>query len=119
MLGRAVRPHHRNTEGEHFWTGWRRCSGLRCNRIGWACSGGVAQWAYSGILIDGTGQVLNPKPISLTSQEIDLHLRGGAWMAGYDWNGSPCTITMVGNGGALDDVRPNEQPFRMLLCKNG
>ena len=27
------------------------------------------------------------------SQAIDLHLQGTAWVARYDWNGSPCTTT--------------------------
>jgi hypothetical protein len=94
----------RNNEGEHSRIGWRRCNGLRCNRIGWSCSGGVAQ------------RVLQRH---LTSQEIDLLLQGGAWVAAYDWKGPPCTITMDGNGGVLDDVYPNEQPLRMLLCMNG
>ncbi|WP_123026265.1 hypothetical protein [Mycolicibacterium stellerae] len=87
--------------------------------------------SYNGTLIDGAGQVLNPDPVGLTfsacgpdcthmttpSQEIDLHLQGGAWVAGYDWNGSPCTITLDGNGTVLDDVCPNEQPLRMSLTK--
>jgi hypothetical protein len=88
---------------------------------------------YNGILIDGAGQVLNPNPIGLSfaacgpdcthmktpSQEIDLHLQGAAWVAGYDWHGSPCTITLDGNTSILDDVCPNEQPLRMSLTKAG
>ncbi|MDZ4234770.1 MAG: hypothetical protein U1C73_13670 [Dietzia sp.] len=89
--------------------------------------------SYSGILIDGAGQVLNPKPISLSfapcgpdctnmttpSQNIDLRLQGGNWVAGYHWNGSPCTITVNPIARILDDVCPNQQPMRMALTRNG
>ncbi|MCV7170129.1 hypothetical protein H7I41_09395 [Mycobacterium manitobense] len=89
--------------------------------------------AYSGTLIDGAGTVLNPDPIRMTfapcgpdctrlttpSQNVELHLQGGAWVAGYTWNGAPCTITVNGTGSILDDVCPNEQPMRMALTKNG
>jgi hypothetical protein len=53
------------------------------------------------------------------SQAIDLHLQGAAWVARYDWNGSPCTITLDGNGSVFEDVCPNEQSMRMSLTNNG
>lgn len=89
--------------------------------------------SYSGLLIDGAGQVLNPKPIAMSfsacgadcarlqmpRQNVELRLQGGTWVGGYDWNGSPCAITVDGNAQVLDDVCPNEQPMRMALTKNG
>lgn len=106
-----------------------------CTAVGLAspASAEPLSGSYNGILIDGTGEVLNPKPVSLNfvpcgpdcthmktpSQAIDLHLQGTAWVARYDWNGSPCTITLDGNGSVLEDVCPNEQSMRMSLTKNG
>jgi hypothetical protein len=89
--------------------------------------------SYSGLLVDGTGQVLNPQPVAMTfaacgadcarlqmpQHSVELRLQGDAWVGGYDWNGSPCTITVDGNAQVLDDVCPNEQPMRMALTKNG
>jgi hypothetical protein len=89
--------------------------------------------SYSGTLIDGTGRVLNQKPVSLNfspcgpdcthmrtpSHDLDLHPQGDVWVANYDWNGSPCTTTVNGNTLILDDVCPNQQPMRLSLAKNG
>jgi hypothetical protein len=86
---------------------------------------------YSGILIDGAGTVLNPKPINLSfapcgpdctklttpQKTFDLHLQGDTWVANYDWNGSPCTVSVDLPGTVLDDRCPNEQPMRMSLTK--
>jgi hypothetical protein len=88
--------------------------------------------AYSGILVDGSGAVLNPKPINMSftpcgsdctnltapQKNFDLHLQGDAWVATYDWNGSPCTVTVDLPGTVLDDRCPNEPPMRMALTKN-
>ncbi|WNG94984.1 hypothetical protein [Mycobacterium sp. ITM-2016-00318] len=89
--------------------------------------------SYSGLLIDGARQVLNPTPVAMSfsacgadcarlqmpRQNVELRLQGGTWVGGYDWNGSRCTITVDRNAQVLDNVCPNDQPMRMTLTKNG
>jgi hypothetical protein len=53
------------------------------------------------------------KPYSTHDKRISLAV------ARYGSNGSPCTITLAGDGSVLDDVCSNERFMRMSLTKNG
>jgi hypothetical protein len=88
---------------------------------------------YNGTLIDGGGQVLNPKPVPLSftpcgpdctrmqtpSYTLDLHLQGATWTGSYPWSGAQCTTTIDAGSLVLDDRCPNEQPMRMSLVRGG